>query len=143
MQLHPNTPALYVLAAQHELEHGGANHAAARALLQRGLRLNADSAELWAEYVRMELSFVEAVRRRWSVLGISVVSDNDDKRDEEAAAAEEEKGMDVDDDGKEEADAARREILEGGIVKSVITNAVEGAFIPVWVVFFFCGTICS
>ena len=59
-----------MLAASHELEH--LSPTAARALLQRGLRLNADSVEMWREYVRMELGFVESLRRRWTVLGIDV-----------------------------------------------------------------------
>ena len=65
--MHPNVPSLYVLAASHELDH--LSPSAARTLLQRGLRLNADSVEMWREYVRMELGFVESLRRRWSVLG--------------------------------------------------------------------------
>ena len=32
--------------------------------------MNGDSAELWREYVKMELGFMESVRRRWDVLGI-------------------------------------------------------------------------
>ncbi|KAH9991760.1 U3 small nucleolar RNA-associated protein 6-domain-containing protein [Russula vinacea] len=78
VQLHPRTPALYVLAASHELANGGMG--AARVLLQRGLRLNADSKEMWREYVRLELGFVEALRRRWDVLGISLEDASDRRR---------------------------------------------------------------
>ena len=73
LQLHPNTPALYILAASHELSH--LSPSAARTLLQRGLRLNADSVDMWREYVRMELGFIEGLRRRWDVLGIAVGED--------------------------------------------------------------------
>ena len=34
--------------------------------------MNADSVEMWSEYVKMELGFVESMRRRWGVLGIEV-----------------------------------------------------------------------
>lgn len=49
-----------------------ANHSpdAARKVLQRGLRINGDSAEMWIEYVKMEMWFAEVVRRRSGVLGI-------------------------------------------------------------------------
>ncbi|KAI0334977.1 hypothetical protein GY45DRAFT_1351078 [Cubamyces sp. BRFM 1775] len=141
LQLHPNVPALYVLAASHELEH--LSPSAARALLQRGLRLNADSVEMWREYVRMELNFVESLRRRWSVLGIDVKGkgkesvkpksisrgggmDSGEESDLGGQREEDADGMDV--DGEEELgedEAARKQILEGAIVKAVISNAVK------------------
>jgi hypothetical protein len=34
--------------------------------------MNGESVELWREYVKMELGFMESVRRRWSVLGIEI-----------------------------------------------------------------------
>ncbi|KAF8348145.1 U3 small nucleolar RNA-associated protein 6-domain-containing protein [Amanita rubescens] len=68
LQLHPNVPALYILGASHEVDNQSPS--AARTLLQRGLRLNQESIELWTEYVRMEIGFAETVGRRWSVLGI-------------------------------------------------------------------------
>ncbi|KAH9938923.1 U3 small nucleolar RNA-associated protein 6-domain-containing protein [Amylocystis lapponica] len=105
LQLHPNVPALYVLAAEHELRH--LSPSAARTLLQRGIRLNAESIEMWREYVKMELGFVESLRRRWAVLGIAV-------KESKYGYAEDE--------------AAQKEILEGAIVKSVISSAVRGAF---------------
>ncbi|KAM6502410.1 U3 small nucleolar RNA-associated protein 6 domain containing protein [Amanita muscaria] len=99
LQLHPNEPKLYILAASHEIEN--LSPSAARTLLQRGLRLNKESIELWKEYVKMELGYIETVRRRWDVLGIPA------------------------EDGEEGAAAARKEIVQGGIVKSVMTNAVK------------------
>lgn len=68
IQLHPTYAPFYILAAAHELENG--SPAAARTLLQRGIRLNETSIDLWREYVKMELVFVENLRRRWAVLGI-------------------------------------------------------------------------
>jgi U3 small nucleolar RNA-associated protein 6 len=110
-----------VLAAAHELAHGGMT--AARALLMRGLRLNAASAELWREYVRLEMGFVEAVRRRWDVLGISLEGDDDEEngggQGERVDKAEEEKM----------GDAARRAIMGGAIVRQAIDSAAKGEFI--------------
>ncbi|KAI1796429.1 U3 small nucleolar RNA-associated protein 6-domain-containing protein [Ganoderma leucocontextum] len=142
VQLHPNVPALYVLAASHELEH--LSPTAARALLQRGLRMNSDSVEMWREYVRMELGFVEGLRRRWSVLGIDVKGKGKDtgagkgeKKDKGKVAVDlwsgiggedegEADGMDVDaEEDLMEDEVARRQIMEGAIVKSVISSAVK------------------
>ena len=103
---------------------------------------------MWREYVRMELGFVESLRRRWSVLGIDVKGKGKDtgmgtgKSLQTAGGAEDpwaELGqgeaeftgsaddMDVDTDGVGEDEAARQEIMNGAIVKSAITSAVKGA----------------
>ena len=120
VQLHPRTPSLYVLAASHELAHGGMG--AARVLLQRGLRLNADCVDMWREYVRLELGFVEALRRRWDVLGISLEDDDDD-----SSPSGETQGERID-KAEEEAmgDTARREIMDGAIVRQAISGAAKG-----------------
>ncbi|KAI0690201.1 U3 small nucleolar RNA-associated protein 6-domain-containing protein [Cerioporus squamosus] len=142
LQLHPNVPALYVLAASHELEH--LSPSAARALLQRGLRLNADNVEMWREYVRMELGFVESLRRRWSVLGIDVKGKGKHRgaskgkgKEKEADAedpysglgegdgGEEADHMDVDGEDIDVDEAARKEVMAGAIVKSVISSAAK------------------
>ncbi|KAI0356208.1 hypothetical protein OH77DRAFT_1423811 [Trametes cingulata] len=141
LQLHPNVPALYVLAASHELEH--LSPSAARALLQRGIRLNSDSVEMWREYVKMELNFIESLRRRWSVLGIDVkgkgketekaakgkqrkAADSGDESGLEDAEDANADGMDVDQEEElDEDEAARKQIMEGAIVKAVISNAVK------------------
>ena len=93
---------------------------AARVLLQRGLRLNADCVDMWREYVRLELGFVESLRRRWDVLGISL-EDDDSSPDRETQGERidraEEEGM---------GDAARRAIMDGAIVRQAIDSAVKG-----------------
>ena len=122
--MHPHTPALFVLAAAHELEHHSPS--AARMLLQRGLRLNADSMELWLEYLKMELGFVESLRRRWEVLGIPDPSSAITGKKMEAEAIEE--GA-AEAEAEFEADeAARARVLEGAIVESVISSAGQGAW---------------
>ena len=68
LQMHPHVAGLYVLGAGQEMEQQSAE--GARALLQRGLRVNGESLELWVGYVEMELWFAERVRRRWRVLDL-------------------------------------------------------------------------
>jgi len=103
LQLHTTAPSLYVLAAFHEVSQGSPS--SARTLLQRGLRFNSDSVELWTEYLKMELSYVEGLRRRWDVLGIQ-------------------DGPWVDGES-DEASRARQQVLNGAVVRAVIDNATH------------------
>lgn len=127
LQLFPNVPAFYILAASHELEY--LSPSAARTLLQRGIRLNAESVEMWREYVKMEMGFVESMRRRWNVLGI-IVEDKGKGKERERTSLDEEEVEQMEVDAAEpegdESEAARREILSGAIVKSVISSAAKG-----------------
>jgi U3 small nucleolar RNA-associated protein 6 len=70
LQLHPLESGLYIMGAAHELDHMSAT--GARTLLQRGIRMNGDSMDLWKEYVKMEMGFIERLRRRWEVLGVEI-----------------------------------------------------------------------
>jgi U3 small nucleolar RNA-associated protein 6 len=65
--------------------------------------MNGESIEMWIEYLKMELGYIETLRRRWETLGIK----------EEAGELDEE-------------DEARRVVMEGGIVESVISSAGKG-----------------
>jgi U3 small nucleolar RNA-associated protein 6 len=73
--------------------------------------MNPESIEMWIEYLKMELGFIETLRRRWDALGIKV-----GEEEEGAGTLGEEYG------GTE----ARRAVMEGGIVESVISNAGKG-----------------
>lgn len=131
LQLHPHVPALYILAASHELSH--LSPSAARVLMQRGIRMNAESAEMWTEYVKFEVGFVESMRRRWDVLGINSGGKGKDKEKPQGVVVEgmdevEVEQMQTEADGEgDEAELARREIMKGAIVKSVMSNAAKGA----------------
>ena len=70
IQLHPKETGLYIMGASHELEQLSVS--GARTLLQRGIRMNGDSIDMWTEYVKMEMGFIERLRRRWEVLGIEM-----------------------------------------------------------------------
>lgn len=131
MQLHPNVPSLYIIAAQHELSH--LSPSAARVLLQRGIRLNAESVDMWTEYVKFELGFVESMRRRWDVLGIDVNGKGKGRAQESGGEMNEgeveQLQAEADSEG-DEAEQARREIMQGAILKSVMSNAVKGSQVP-------------
>ncbi|KAJ2506067.1 U3 snoRNP protein [Coemansia sp. RSA 2049] len=75
---HPRDPKMWIMAADYQLSDM-ANGAAARALMQRALRVNPESRELWAEYLRLELLLVDKIRTRRRVLGI----DGEAKKEEE------------------------------------------------------------
>ena len=91
LALHPREPALWAAAAAWEYGGGsvidseggggkrrrakdaGSNPAAARALMQRGLRAcgGASGDPLWAEYLRLELAYAATLRARREVLGVA------------------------------------------------------------------------
>lgn len=103
---------------------------------------------MWREYVKMELNFVESLRRRWSVLGINVKGKGKEaspvkSKRRHAQGSEDESGlenennveadvMEVDalEEEVEEDEAARKQIMDGAIVKAVISNAAQGALLP-------------
>lgn len=90
--------------------------------------MNAESVEMWSEYVKMEMGFVESMRRRWGVLGIEVKGKEKARESLENGMNEDEVAqMQTEADGEgDEAEQARREIMQGAIVKSVISNGVKG-----------------
>lgn len=134
--MHPNKPSLFILAASHELDHHSPS--AARMLLQRGIRLNPESLDMWKEYVKMELGFIESIRRRWEVLGIEGGSE---KKEEEAEDPSEQivggklvegtEGLEKT-EGEYEDEEARRKVMEGAIVESVISSAARGMYAAAW-----------
>ncbi|CAO3616582.1 unnamed protein product [Cunninghamella blakesleeana] len=93
LQFHPKKSALWILAANWEFEENS-NIAAARTLLQRGLRLNSDDQLLWQEYFKLELLYIEKIKTRRRVLGI------DEEYNEKIKAQK----MDIDDDKSDKND---------------------------------------
>lgn len=147
LQLHPHVPSFYILAASHELSH--MSPSAARSLLQRGLRLNSDSVDMWREYIRMELAFIEGMRRRWDVLGINAKEDErtqvgkgvepdiDMGGDDETVVIDEQREKPPDEviaaeKGGDEGEAARKAIMDGAIVKSALSSAAKGVYITLY-----------
>ncbi|CAI2178251.1 11600_t:CDS:10 [Funneliformis geosporum] len=70
LQLHPTKPIFWIMASKYEFEVN-ANIMSARVFLQRGLRLNCDSHQLWHQYFKLELVYVEKIKVRRRILGIS------------------------------------------------------------------------
>ncbi|OAD05642.1 hypothetical protein MUCCIDRAFT_140451, partial [Mucor lusitanicus CBS 277.49] len=77
IQYHPNNASLWIMAATWENEHN-ANMAAARVLLQRALRLMPENQQLWHEYFRLELLYIEKIKLRRRILGIDQAKNQED-----------------------------------------------------------------
>ncbi|CAL8463055.1 g2589 [Coccomyxa elongata] len=108
LQLHPREASLWIYASAWEFEHNR-NAGAARALMQRGLRMCPGKADLWAEYFRMELLYAHTLRTRRKVLGITPAGSSQDEAGEGAA-------------GKE-SEAAVQMVLNGAIATVVYKQA--------------------
>jgi len=91
----------------------------ARTTLLLGLRVLPSSHLLWREYVKLELGWVEALRRRWHVLGINVKT-TDETFDGDAAALAGGEGA-----FGEEGEEARRAILSGQLVVHALQEALN------------------
>ena len=117
LQVHSDKPGLWVEAASWEFETCG-NAENARKILLRGLRFLPGSWILQREYVKMELLYVEQLRKRKEILETKKKAESDDEPDSDNEKAEE-----VDD-----------KVLDCSIVKLVALNAVESVNDPKFVV---------
>ncbi|XP_061191995.1 U3 small nucleolar RNA-associated protein 6 homolog [Saccostrea echinata] len=95
LQVHSKNPDLWIAAAKWEFENNK-NADNARNLMQRGLRFNPSSKPLWLEYYRLELLFVEKLRKRKELFQASKMKSEE-----------------------------HSEILEGAIAQIVYRKAVE------------------
>lgn len=68
IRFHPNVPGLWIYAAAWEFDQN-LNVTAARAHMQRALRVCPKSEDLWVEYVRMELTYINKLKARKVALG--------------------------------------------------------------------------
>ena len=91
LALHPTKAQLWLKAAAWELE-GRNNASAARKLLQRGLRLNQESVEMWVAYFRFELVFLAKAQLRQEALGLAErpVGEDEEEGGKEGEEEEEE-----------------------------------------------------
>ncbi|XP_069125421.1 U3 small nucleolar RNA-associated protein 6 homolog [Argopecten irradians] len=80
LQVHTRKPDLWITAAKWEFEDN-LNHENARHLLQKGLRFNPASKQLWLEYYRMELLFAEKLRKRKQIMEADLLEDEDSVQD--------------------------------------------------------------
>ena len=118
LQVHSDKPGLWVEAASWEFENCGSAENA-RKILLRGLRFLPGSWILQREYVKMELLYVEQLRKRKEVL--------ETKKDDEKDGAS-------DEENEEETEEAGDKVLDCSIVKLVAMNAVESINDPKFVV---------
>lgn len=68
IRFHPKVPGVWIYAAAWEFDHN-MNVAAARALMQEGLRVCPTSEDLWVEYLRLELTYLNKLKARKVALG--------------------------------------------------------------------------
>ena len=84
IRFHPKVPGLWIYASAWEFDQN-LNVTAARALMQNGLRECPTSEDLWIEYLRMELTYLNKLKTRKVVLGeevetLSKVTETDGSR---------------------------------------------------------------
>ncbi|WWC60838.1 uncharacterized protein I303_103414 [Kwoniella dejecticola CBS 10117] len=94
----------------------------ARTTLLLGLRLLPQSRDLWREYIKLELGWVEALRRRWALLGITETLDPKDAEgyDGDINALKGGEG-----DFGPEGEDARKAILAGQLVVHALNSALD------------------
>lgn len=68
IRFHPKVPGVWIYAAAWEFDHN-LNVMGARALMQSGLRECPTSEDLWVEYLRMELTYLNKLKARKIALG--------------------------------------------------------------------------
>ncbi|KAG7368193.1 U3 small nucleolar RNA-associated protein 6 [Nitzschia inconspicua] len=87
LQIFPRQPGLWIEAASHEFFGPARNIRNARVLLQRGLRINGKSEELWLQYFMLEMHYAQTLKGRRQIL---VTQQKDSTETKEESSAEEE-----------------------------------------------------
>ncbi|KAI8380700.1 U3 small nucleolar RNA-associated protein 6-domain-containing protein [Blakeslea trispora] len=146
IQYHPHNASLWIMAATWENEEN-ANIAAARVLMQRALRLMPENQQLWHEYFRLELLYIEKIKLRRRLLGIDqqkhaedIEPTQEDEEDDNTLQLPALTGEDVaqwqqDEQNKKKKKMTEQEmaaleeannpILQGLLAKIVYTNAIQ------------------
>lgn len=102
IRFHPKVPGIWIYAASWQFDHN-LNAAAARALMQSGIRYCPTSEALWVEYLRMELTYLNKLSVRRAALGEDVgtlVSDGQDPEDKQWRDENKELFMPIDGEGE-------------------------------------------
>ena len=68
IRFHPKVPAVWIYAAAWEFDHN-LNARAAHVIMQMGLRSCPTSEDLWVEFMRMELTYLNKLKLRKVILG--------------------------------------------------------------------------
>ena len=80
IQLHPTKSVFWVLAAKWEWEENN-SITAARVLLQRSIRINPNSQDLWIEYFKLEVLWVQKLIERRKILFSKDEAENEETED--------------------------------------------------------------
>ncbi|OXG31745.1 U3 small nucleolar RNA-associated protein 6 [Cryptococcus neoformans Ze90-1] len=98
----------------------------ARTALLLGLRLVPTSPEIWTEYIKLELGWVEALRRRWKLLGIKdAFADKPVPERAESFEGDEDALRGGEGAFGPEGEDARKSILAGQLVIHALTSALK------------------
>lgn len=138
IKFHPKVPGVWIYAAAWEFDHN-LNVEAARAIMQNGLRVCTTSEDLWIEYLRMELTFLNKLKARKVALGEDegtfvrdqISSDKKQWRDENKELFmplnDERENNEVSDDENEKSMKKINKFQEQGfsILRTIYTGAVE------------------
>nr|CCA26124.1 U3 small nucleolar RNAassociated protein 6 putative [Albugo laibachii Nc14] len=133
LQYHPNVEELWIEASSHEFQIH-TNMDAARALMQRAIRLNRSSQKLWHEYFRLELLFIKRLLSRREVLRLDIYEES--KAAERQTETSDLMIFDSEHDQVVNSQAPsykptsdlqplQQEILNGAILQVVFQNAIE------------------
>ncbi|OMO64822.1 RNA-processing protein, HAT helix [Corchorus olitorius] len=137
IRFHPKVPGVWIYAAAWEFDHN-LNVAAARALMQSGLRMCPNSEELWVEYLRMELTYLNKLKARKVALGEdkgTLVRDHKDDNEKKWKEENKELFMSLDGEEKgnddhgsdEESEKKSDMFLEhaSGLLKTIYDGAIQ------------------
>lgn len=108
IRFHPKVAEVWIYAAAWEFDRN-LNVAAARALMQNGLRVCPNSEDLWVEYLRMELTYLNKLKARRVALGEgegSLVRDKKNVEDEQWKDENKELFMSLDDKVEKDKDGS-------------------------------------
>lgn len=126
IRFHPKVAGVWIYAASWEFDYN-LNVAAARALMQSGLRACPTSEDLWVEYLRMELTYLNKLKARKVALGEDsgkLIHDPEDKQWQD-----ENKELFMSLDERRESDEEKKIDLFGeqgfSILQTVYNGAVE------------------
>ncbi|KAL6059850.1 U3 snoRNP protein [Balamuthia mandrillaris] len=131
LRAHPTSEGLWIMAASWEFEHNS-NIIAARALMQRSIRINKHCGRLWHEYCRLELLYLQKIKDRIKLLGVENAAlvpkeenENDEinKDDDEANGWDEDEEAEDDKEEKEEGEQQRTKVSAEGDPSTGGSNA--------------------
>ncbi|XP_022716123.1 U3 small nucleolar RNA-associated protein 6 homolog [Durio zibethinus] len=137
IRFHPKVPGVWIYAAAWEFDHN-LNVAAARALMQSALRMCPNSEDLWVEYLRMELTYLNKLKARKVALGEdkgTLARDQKDAGEKQWKEENKDLFMSLDDEERgnddhgsdEESEKKLNLFLEhaSGILKTIYNGAIQ------------------